>query len=259
MRAFGKTFRRVRNLLFRAVYAGRTCFCVFCGRTHRRFLHKGVRAELFKKNRVSGAGYRKNVRCPACSSSHRARLLFLFFELRTDIYQREVSLLHISPNRHLARELRGHKNIDFVCGALLPDRLPDIPAEKVDVTGMTYGDGQFDVVICNHVLEHVRDDATAMREIFRVLKPGGFAVLQVPLALDLEETLEDPSIVGEKERKDAYGQKDHLRLYGLDYFEKLKNAGFRVERDNPFENRWLPDLEKHCLDRDEDVCVGFKS
>jgi len=259
MRAISKAFRRVRNLLFRAVYFGRTYTCVFCGKTHRRFLHKGVRAEVFKKHRVSGAGYRKNVRCPACSSTHRARLLFLFFELRTDIYQREIRLLHISPNRHLARVLRGHKNIDYVCGALFPDRLPDIRAEKVDVTGMEYGDGQFDVVICNHVLEHVRDDMTAMQEIHRVLQPGGFAVLQVPLALDLEETLEDPSILGEKERREAYGQKDHLRLYGLDYFQKLNIAGFRVERDNPFQNRWLPDLERHCLDRDEDVFIGFKS
>jgi len=222
-------------------------------------MHQGARAQVFRKHRISGAGYKKKVRCPACKSNHRTRLLYLFFELRTDIFHRPVRLLHISPQRHLARVLRSKDNIEYVCGALYPDRIPSIPAQKVDVTRMDFGDGEFDVVICNHVLEHVREDTTAIREIFRVLRPGGFAVLQVPLALDLPKTLEDPSIVGERERLNAYGQKDHLRLYGLDYFERLRNAGFRVERDNPFKNEWLPDLERHCLDKDEDVFVGFKN
>ena len=259
MRAFQKVVKRVRNQLFKTVFFGRKCSCMFCGKTYRKFMHQGVKAEVFKRHRIAGAGFKKNVRCPHCGSNHRTRLLYLFFELRTDIYRKKVRLLHISPNRHLAHVLRGKDNIDYLCGALFPDRIPAIPAEKVDVTNMEFGDGQFDVVICNHVLEHVQEDANAMREIYRVLRPGGFAVLQVPLALDLQKTLEDRTIVDGKQRKIAYGQKDHLRLYGLDYFEKLRNAGFRVERDNPFENEWLPELEKYCLDEKEDVIVGFKS
>ena len=86
-----------------------------------------------------------------------------------------------------------------------------------------------------------------------------FAVLQVPLALDRPNTMEDPSVVSEKDRKRLYGQKDHLRLYGLDYFDRLAQAGFVVERDNPFSNHWLPDLERYCLDPNEDVIVARKA
>jgi len=111
---------------------------------------------------------------------------------------------------------------------------------------------------CNHVLEHVNDDETAMAELFRVLKPGGLAVLQIPLALNLEKTLEDPAAVEKKDRKRLFGQKDHVRLYGLDYFDKLADAGFRVERDNPFTNKWVPELDTYCLDRNEDVLMGHK-
>ncbi len=232
---------------------------MYCGKTYRRFLHQGVRAEVFKKHRITGAGYKKNVRCPNCGSNHRTRLLHLFFELRTDIYRKKVRILHISPIRPLADVRRSHGNIDHMCGALFPDEYSAFDPVRVDVTKIDFGDEEFDVVICNHVLEHVREDETAIREIYRVLRPGGFAVLQVPLALDLQKTLEDPSIVNENDRKREYGHKDHLRLYGLDYFERLGKAGFRVERDNPFKNEWLPDLKKYCLDEKEDVFIGFKS
>lgn len=258
MGAFRKVFQRARSQLFRAIFFGRGCVCQVCGKTYRRFMHQGVRAELFRRHRIVGAGYKKNVRCPNCRSTHRVRLLFLFFQLRSDIYRKNVRVLHISPKKEIARLLRGHDNIDHVCGALHPETRAEFDAVKVDVTEIGFPDGEFDVVICNHVLEHVPEDEKAMREIHRVLKPGGFAVLQVPLALDLESTLEDPSIVDGKARIKAYGQKDHLRLYGLDYFEKLAGAGFRVVRDNPFENRWLPDVAEYCLDEAEDVIVGFK-
>ena len=109
-------------------------------------------------------------------------------------------------------------------------------------------------------LESTAGAISAMREIYRVLKPKGFAILQVPLALNLEHTLEDRTIKTNRERKIAYGQVDHIRLYGLDYFDKLQNAGFRVSRDNPFENKWLneKELDKHRLDRIEDVIIAHK-
>jgi SAM-dependent methyltransferase len=242
--------------MFGAVFFGNRYSCTYCGRSYRRLMHQGVRAQVFKKHRVSGAGLRKNVRCPNCGSNHRSRLLHLFFELRTDIYRRAVRILHVAPKRELAQVFGARDNIDYVCGALFPDRFADFDAVEVDVTQIGFGNDQFDVVICNHVLEHVREDGKAMRELFRVLRPGGFAVLQVPLALDLKATLEDPSIVDAEGRKRAYGQKDHLRLYGLDYFDRLADAGFEVSRDNPFDNRWAPDLERYGLDRDEDVFIG---
>lgn len=222
-------------------------------------MHEGVKAEVFKKHRVAGGGYKKNVKCPQCGSTDRIRLLYLFFELRTGIYRKKTRILHISPNMQLARELQKHQNIDYVCGALHPEKFRSLNAVEVDVTKMKWSDAGFDVVICNHVLEHVPDDTAAMREIYRVLKPDGFAILQVPIALNLEKTLEDRSIVGRKQRKIAYGQTDHLRLYGLDYFDKLGKIGFRIVRDNPFENAWPADLEKYRLDANEDVIIGYKN
>jgi SAM-dependent methyltransferase len=219
---------------------------------------QGTKGPLFEKHRISGMGYKKNVRCPNCKANHRVRLLQLYLEHRTDLFQQPARVLHISPHRYIADVLRHRKNIDYVSGALFPDRLPHIPTVKVDVTEIGFEENDFDVVLCNHVLEHVQDDRKAMDEIFRVLRPGGFAVLQVPLALDLATTLEDPSVASEKERRATYGQKDHLRLYGLDYFDRLENAGFRVERDNPFEQAWLPDMDQYRLDPNEDVVVGFK-
>ena len=99
-----------------------------------------------------------------------------------------------------------------------------------------------------------------MSEIYRVLKPGGFAVLQVPLAINLDKTIEDKTLATDKERKLKFGQVDHVRLYGLDYFDKLKAAGFRVDRDNPYTNKWLPEKEllRHRLDPIEDVIVAHK-
>jgi SAM-dependent methyltransferase len=258
MRGIEGRLRAVRNLLFRAAFFGNGCTCTNCGNTYRRFMAQGAKGRLFERHRISGMGYKKNVRCPFCKANHRVRLLQLFFDLRTDIYDRPVRLLHISPHRFLARVLREKSNIDYVSGALYPDRLPHLPTVRVDVTDIDFPDGDFDVVICNHVLEHVREDRQAMDEIFRVLRPGGFSVLQVPLALDLQETLEDPSVVDPAERSRAYGQKDHLRLYGLDYFDRLESAGFHVERDNPFRNEWLPNLAQYRLDEKEDVFIGHK-
>ena len=258
MGTFRKLFRRARTRLFKLFFFGSTCSCMFCGESYRRFMHQGIRADLFKKYQVTGAGYRKNVRCPNCGSRHRQRLLHLFLEFRTDIYRRKVKLLHISPSLRLARVIRSHGTIDYVCGALHPDRFSELDAVELDVTRIQFAEGEFDVVLCNHVLEHVPDDETAMREIYRVLAPGGFAVLQVPLALDLQVTLEDPSINDGEQRKKAFGQKDHVRLYGLDYFTRLEGAGFTVVRDNPLQNRWPVDVKKYCLDEKEDVIIGLK-
>jgi SAM-dependent methyltransferase len=258
IKALQRLFKRARALLFEAFYSGSGCFCVFCGRSYSKFMHQGARAQVFRKHQIAGGGYRKNARCPNCGSRQRTRLLHLFFQLRTDIYSRSIRLLHVSPNRQLAHWIRGHTNIDYVCGALRPEVFPELDAVRVDVTNIPFEDGEFDVVICNHVLEHVPEDDVAMGEIFRVLAPGGFAVLQVPLALDLTVTLEDPSVAGKRQRRRAYGQEDHLRLYGTDYFEKLERAGFTVVRDSPFRNDWSLDVAKHCLDEDEEVILGRK-
>jgi SAM-dependent methyltransferase len=187
-------------------------------------------------------------------------LLALFFKLRTDVFHKKTNILHVSPTKDIANYIGENPNVTQVVGALEIDQFQEYDPIELDIQEMNLDSNQYDVVICCHVIEHVDDDIEAMREIYRVLKPKGFAVLQVPLALNLSITLEDKSLKTNKERKIAFGQIDHVRLYGMDYFDKLRIAGFRVVRDNPFDNKWLDgqELAKHRLDRIEDVIVAYK-
>lgn len=255
-----RLIKKIRNALFGLLHPGHKAYCVYCDKTFGKFLHEGVKAEVFKKYRVAGGGYKLNVQCPYCGSVDRSRLLYLFFQLRTDIYKKKTLLLHISPNREIARAIGANANVEQVCGSIEPESYPEFNASYIDVQRIGGPDNHYDVVVCCHVIEHVEDDTLAFSEIYRVLKPNGFAVLQVPLALNLEKTLEDKNDRTPKQRKIAYGQVDHVRLYGLDYLEKIKAAGFKVVLDNPFTNGWLnrEELERHRLDPIEDVIVAHK-
>lgn len=255
-----KKIKKIRNNVFKLLHPGNECYCLYCNKTYGKFIHEGVKAKVFKKHTIAGGGYKTNTRCPNCGSVDRARLLALFFKLRTDAFNRKTDILHISPNKSIANFLCENSNINQVVGVLEPDGFKEYNPIKIDIQKMNLSDNQFDIVICCHVIEHVDDDDSAMREIYRVLKPKGFAVHQVPLALNLKKTLEDKTLKTDKERKIAHGQVDHVRLYGMDYFDKLQKAGFRVIRDNPFDNKWLSEkeIEKHRLDRIEDVIVAHK-
>lgn len=255
-----KKVKKIRNNLFKLLHPGNKYYCLYCNKTYGKFIHEGVKAGVFKKYTIAGGGYKTNTRCPNCGSVDRARLLALFFKLRTDAFYKKTDILHISPNKSIADLLCKYSNINHVVGALEPDEFKKYNPIRMDVQKIDLCDNQFDIVICCHIIEHVADDDSAIREIYRILKPKGFAVLQVPLALNLRKTLEEKSLKTSKERKTAYGQTDHLRLYGIDYFDKLNSAGFRIVRDNPFDNKWLceQELEKHRLDRIEDVIVAFK-
>jgi SAM-dependent methyltransferase len=136
-------------------------------------------------------------------------------------------VLHVAPEKQLAFRIAAQKPARYVKGDLSPVR-GDI--ERLDVTAIGHADGAFDCVICNHVLEHVPDDARALRELWRVLKPGGFAILQTPYAAGLEKTLENqPEVMTPGQHREFYGQEDHVRLYGRDIFDRICAAGFVSE------------------------------
>jgi SAM-dependent methyltransferase len=253
-----KIIKKIRNLVFKTIHPGNRFYCLQCDKSYSRFLSVGVKQEVLKRYKVSGAGRRKNAKCPNCGSVDRSRLLLLYFKLRTNILNKKTRILHIAPNIRVGEFLRSHESVDHVCGSLDPDDFKVLNAIKVDVTAIPFGAEEFDVVICNHILEHVPDEELALSEIYRVLKPKGFAILQVPIATLLEETLEDKSITTERERLITYGQHDHVRLNGLDYFDKIRQTGLNPIRDNPYDNNWLPDIEKHALSRIEDVIIGQK-
>lgn len=167
---------------------------------------------------------RDNVLCPRCLSLERHRLLWVFLKEKTDFFTAPHDLLHIAPEQCFYKRFRQMPNLRHVT-ADLESPLADV---KMDIHDMPFRDGEFDIVLCNHVLEHVNDDHKAMTEIYRVLKPGGWAVMQVPIDDTRATTYEDWSITSEKDREIHFWQKDHVRLYGLDYPQRLEKAGFTV-------------------------------
>lgn len=192
----------------------------------------GTDAKIWKELHGVGAG-KRNAICPHCGSSDRERLVYLYIK---DKYLptrngKPIKCLHIAPENQLSNFLRLKSHIDYTAGDKrcegydYPDYVQ--PIDIMDLSSIA--DNTYDIIICNHVLEHVQNDIVAMRGIRRILKPDGIAILQVPYATKLENTIEDSSINTPTTRFEAYGQADHVRLYGMDYSVRLKSAGFSVE------------------------------
>ncbi|RUT77801.1 class I SAM-dependent methyltransferase [Ancylomarina longa] len=188
--------------------------CPVCGGHFRKFLPYGYTKQTGRENAL----------CPKCLSLERHRLMWLFLKAKTDFFNQKLKVLHIAPEQCFYKRFRKLPNLDYTT-ADLESPIADV---HFDVQEIPFEKESYDVVICNHVLEHVADDKKAMSEIYRVLKPSGFAILQVPMDTDNPNTMEDPSVTDPKERERLYRQKDHVRLYGLDYADKLKAVGFTV-------------------------------
>jgi SAM-dependent methyltransferase len=158
--------------------------------------------------------------CWHCGSLERDRLLWLFFDRHPALLRSGMRILHVAPEAPLQPRLKRIAGT-YVSG----DLTRTFGDYEIDVTRLSFGDASFDAVICNHVLEHVPDDLVAMRELRRVLAPGGWAILLVP-DVEAEHTVEDPSITDPAERLRLFGQEDHVRRYGRDYLDRLASAGF---------------------------------
>jgi SAM-dependent methyltransferase len=167
----------------------------------------------------------------------RHRLVWLYLRERTALLRAPHRLLHVAPEAVFHRRLSALPTLDYVTA----DLASPLARDRVDVASLPYPDDHFDAILCNHVLEHVPDDRRALRELYRVLRPGGWAILQVPIQKGRAATYEDPAITDPGDRRRAFGQEDHLRIYGRDYQARLAEAGFRVRRD-PFV-RTLPEAE----------------
>lgn len=166
---------------------------------------------------------RAGARCPGCGSMERHRILWLFLQRETDILTEPRSILHMAPEAVLTAML-DRPNIQYVSGDLVPGHAMEV----MDITALPRPDDSFDAVVCNHVLEHVPDDIGAMRELHRVLRPGGLAIMQHPIDNARAETLEDPEVVTPEARLRVYGHEDHKRMYGRDFADRLSAAGFEV-------------------------------
>lgn len=180
----------------------------------------------FSKLLPGGVIKRPNAICPRCHSYERHRALWLYFMNKTTIFTRKMKILHFAPEPCFQKQFKKMNNLEYISA----DLFSSVAMIKMDITNIIYPDNMFDCVLCSHVLEHIEDDMKAIRELFRVLKPGGWAILQVPIN-NTEKTYEDPSIKTPEERLKYFGQEDHVRNYGLDYKERLIKAGFAVTLD----------------------------
>jgi SAM-dependent methyltransferase len=199
---------------------------------------------------------RNNVLSPSTLSLERHRLLWLFLNEESDFFTSTVTkkVLHFAPEQAFYKLFRNQKNLDYTTTDLLSP-LADI---KADICNLPFEDNQYDVILCNHVLEHIPDDTKAMQELYRVLKPGGMAILQIPQELSRAVTFSDDTITDQKERAKIFGQYDHVRIYGRDYFDKLRSIGFKVIEED-YTNKIAPKMvEKYCLAKGEIIPVCFK-
>lgn len=210
--------RRARNL------RGKRHKCYVCGKTFGRFLpfREGRQSPFTRLLKVVGSDA-KNFYCPACSCFDRERHLFMYFD-KLGLWEvvKGGRVLHVAPEAKLAERIAASGPAEYVRGDIAPG--PD--RVKLDVTALDFPGGHFDLVICNHVLEHVHEDERAVSELFRVLKPGGCAVLQTPFSPVLARSFQDPNIDTDEKRRLYYGQEDHVRVYGQDLFERFRGAGF---------------------------------
>ncbi len=209
------TIQRIAGVVVPLVgvaWVGRKVECPVCGGRFRGFLSYGY---------VSSRG---GALCPRCMSLERHRLLWLWLRRQSNLFESHPRLLHVAPEHCYIKRFERLLSDHYVTA----DLESPLAKVKLDVQDMPFGDEEFDVVICNHILEHVDDDRRALAELRRVLRSGGWGILLSPVDYGVEHTLEDPSVTSAEERRIVFGQPDHLRLFGRDYPERLRSAGFRV-------------------------------
>ncbi|MBK9076419.1 MAG: methyltransferase domain-containing protein [Flavobacteriales bacterium] len=232
--------RRLRDLALR----GDAVHCPLC--------HRGAIAFL-----PSGTPPRPHALCPFCGSLERTRMMGLALKER-GLPKPGHRVLHVAPDRSLREMLRKAPGVTYIAGdKQAPGYSYPQDTIDLDITALDFPDDHFDLIICSHVLEHVPEDRTAMRELCRVLRPGGTAILLVPMS-DRPTTDEDPSVTDPQERFRRFGQTDHVRLYGRDYMDRLREAGFIVTVDDMAAQLPPADVFRYGLLRRDLLVIGSK-
>jgi SAM-dependent methyltransferase len=212
-------------------FRGNKVECPVCGGKFRKFLPYGY------------VNVRQGAMCPGCLALERHRLMWLYLQEKTTFFNHNLKVLHIAPEQCFIKRFRNLKNLTYHTA----DLESPIADYKCDVQNLPFENDSYDIVICNHVLEHVPDDKKALSEIYRVLKPEGFAILQVPADFTREKTFEDNSITDKAERSRIFGQYDHVRVYGTDYPERMQEAGFVIDEPNYSDTLSQSDKDRFSL------------
>lgn len=205
------------------------------GKSFKRFLPYGYESP------------RENVLSPSTLSLERHRLLWLYLQNETDFFTKPYSVLHFAPEQAFYKRFKKLKHLNYTTTDL-DSPLADVQA---DICNLPFADASFDVIFCNHVLEHIPNDQKAMEELYRILKPKGWGIFQIPQDLQRATTFEDDTITDQKERAKIFGQYDHVRIYGRDYFDKLRAVGFTVHEIDYTSELHPSAVEKYRLAKGE--------
>ena len=197
---------------------------------------------------------RNNVLSPSTLILERHRLLWLYLKNDTKSFSDTLKVLHFAPEQCFLKRFKNLKNLDYTTTDL-NSPLADV---KADICNLPFKDNEFDVILCNHVLEHIPDDTKAMQELYRILRPNGWGIFQIPQDLNREKTFEDNTITDRKERAKIFGQYDHVRVYGRDYFDKLRSIGFLVDEVDYTATLSAEAIKKYCLAKGEIIPVVRK-
>jgi len=211
------------------------------GKSFRKFLSYGYEVQ------------RPNVLSPSTLSLERHRLLWLYLMNETNFFTSEKKVLHMAPEQCFLKRFK-KLNHDYTTA----DLYSPIADVKADITNLPFENDSFDIIFCNHVLEHIPNDTKAMQELYRVLKKGGMGIFQIPQDINRATTFEDDSITDPKERARIFGQYDHVRIYGRDYFDKLKSIGFKVKQVDYTKDISAELVDKYRLMKGEILPVVFK-
>ncbi|MGE0771665.1 MAG: class I SAM-dependent methyltransferase [Cyclobacteriaceae bacterium] len=224
-------------------YSGNQVQCPICQSKFKKFMPYG---------RINP---RTNALCPRCLSLERHRLIWLYLQRKTNFFETPLDVLHIAPEQCFISRFEKTHGDQYITADL------ESPWAKVkmDIHHMPFGDNHFDVVLCNHVLEHVDDDIQAMREIHRVLKPGGWSILQVPFFSPVpDRTFEDKSVKDPKKREELFGQSDHVRKFGKDYGHRIAQAGLSPVADHIGQSLTEEEAYRLGISRNEILYIGQK-
>jgi SAM-dependent methyltransferase len=241
-----KVLQRFSHFFLRIIqvfYLGKNIECPVCGREYRKMLPYG-------RNPA-----RENALCPNCLSLERHRLIWLYLKEKTGFFKDNNKFLHIAPELCFIHRFESIPNLDYISA----DIESPLAKVKMDINKIPFEENTFDAAMCNHVLEHIEDDIKAMKEIYRVLKPFGWAILQVPfMGKNLKKTFEDPEVITPSERERVFGQRDHVRIYGQDYADRLRSAGFEVHEDRYVMELSEEEVKKYALAADEIIYFCIK-
>lgn len=250
----------VKEAIKKIIFFGTKYKCNFCNSSLKKFHPRGQTFKILKEKNIIGGLRRETGNCPICSRTDRERLLNRYIFLSEKIKLEDVTILHIAPEKGLEKKFRNiasKKNIEYFTGDKFEEGY-SYNCPTVDITNTDFKDNTFSLLLCNHVLEHIPNDRDAMKEIYRILKPGGSAILQVPISTVLDETFEDFSVIKKEDREEVFGQYDHVRIYGQDYTQRLRSCGFNVTVEDP--NRLFGEkiVRKEGLNPEEKIFIAIK-